>query len=60
MNDEEEKRLSQCWGKEAYSSPDLANRVAKRRNRGHRRLNVYKCPFCHQWHMGSIQRYSRR
>jgi hypothetical protein len=46
------RELFGCYGKEAYTNPSLAKKVAKRRNRKGRRLNVYKCQWCRQWHMG--------
>jgi hypothetical protein len=46
--------LASCMGKEAYSSPTVAKKVAKRRRRKHRRLSVYRCDYCRKFHMGEI------
>lgn len=59
-SEDEVARLAQCFGKESYPTPQLANKVARRRNRGGRRLSVYKCPHCHMWHMGSPFRMKKR
>lgn len=60
MTEEGLAQLAQCAGKESYNSRPLAEKVAKRRNQRNRRLNVYKCPHCRTWHMGSIVRNPRR
>lgn len=43
----------QCEGKEAYPSKELADKVVNRRNRNGRRLTVYRCPYCKNWHHGN-------
>lgn len=39
-----------CEGKDAFDSAILANSVAKRRRYA---CDVYRCPACHRWHIGS-------
>lgn len=62
--DEATRQITACAGKEVYASPAEARRVIVRRlarsKRGNRKhtnaalgmLNVYRCEFCHQWHIG--------
>jgi predicted RNA-binding Zn-ribbon protein involved in translation (DUF1610 family) len=51
-----EDRLAMCGGKERFTSPALAHRIAKRRkwSRGHQ--DVYRCPACNGWHQGTPSR----
>jgi hypothetical protein len=48
-----------CQGKVAFASHELASQV---RNRKHKSksmrggLQVYRCQFCRQWHLGSARR----
>ena len=44
---------SQCLGKHKFTEKKLAERVA---SRGGGRQNVYKCPLCKHWHIGSTVR----
>jgi hypothetical protein len=46
-----------CLGKAKHDAPEVAFKVAKRRNRLGRRnrlrgVNPYRCPQCGQWHLG--------
>lgn len=45
-------RLAMCAGKETFSDRSLAERIARRRNRGDRKMSVYKCVHCRKFHMG--------
>lgn len=38
-----------CQGKEAFTDRQLAARVAKRKSG----RAVYRCPHCHQYHVGT-------
>ena len=43
-----------CTGKVAFQSPQMARAIAKRANqRRDSARSVYKCDFCHCWHLGS-------
>lgn len=54
--------VTTCYGKESFSSPQLAHRRLKakrkkqRRSRkakgGPRDLRVYRCAVCNLWHIG--------
>ena len=39
--------------KTGYRSQGEAKQVAARIAKGHRRMRVYRCPDCKQWHMTS-------
>lgn len=48
-----ERFASGCYGKQGFASATLAQRVAKRaRQNRDAKLQVYRCKFCHQWHIG--------
>ncbi len=48
---------AQCQGKQPFPTKDLAGRVAKSSNRKRdRALNVYRCPQCTQFHVGTPSR----
>lgn len=50
-------RLAACEGKRSF--PDYALAVAVRnrmRRRRKRRLAVYRCRYCHDWHIGTNTR----
>jgi hypothetical protein len=42
-------------GKQAFASYEEAERIAKRsrRRKYRQRQNVYRCPHCRQWHIGT-------
>lgn len=43
-----------CQGKEAFSSPSLAEKVARRMNKkgkGEAPMTPYRCPHCNHWHI---------
>ncbi len=43
-----------CTGKKAFQSHALASAVVSRCNRnGDAARSVYRCGFCHLWHLGS-------
>lgn len=42
-----------CIGKEAFRSPQLAAAVNKRRTKGGKPNDVYRCSFCGGWHLGN-------
>lgn len=54
-------RETACDGKSAYSTRQIAERVAKamnaprrshnRKDTGHAPARVYKCPFCNEYHI---------
>lgn len=41
--------LSQCAGKESFDKRSRAEKAAKRRTG----RQVYRCPHCQQWHVGT-------
>lgn len=55
--------LHQCEGKEPFSSPQVAAKVARRMTRtfkrqhgkGNRPLQSYRCPVCSSFHVGRAQ-----
>ena len=51
--EDEDRRMSMCFGKERYATPQQAHKIADRRNRRGKRQSVYKCPFCRMWHQGT-------
>jgi hypothetical protein len=43
-----------CYGKQAFENVGMARRIAARsRKRGNGRVDVYKCPICHAFHIGN-------
>ncbi len=49
-----------CTGKEQYETLGLAQKVAKRRSRNGNRFSIYRCPYCHKYHIGSALREVER
>lgn len=49
------KVLAGCEGKQAFETKPEADQALKRlaRSSRGRRRNVYRCPLCKRWHMGS-------
>lgn len=43
---------SQCLGKQAFSTPQLADKVMRRRGRGKPEQQIYRCPSCGYFHIG--------
>lgn len=50
---EYERMISSCQGKSAFDSPELAREVLSSHREGHGRLMVYRCGYCHRWHIGN-------
>lgn len=49
-------RNATCAGKHSFEDPNLARKVAHRaKNKGARKMSVYKCPFCRMWHIGASE-----
>lgn len=46
-------RVAACAGKERFDTPQLANKVAKRRSQRRKREEPYRCPMCNGFHLGS-------
>lgn len=54
--------MADCFGKQAFSDPQLARAVlrrskqtarsGKRKGKGGTAREVYRCVYCHQWHLG--------
>lgn len=43
-----------CIGKEAYATPQMAQKVVERMNRrGNEHREKYRCTYCLRWHIGS-------
>lgn len=51
--DPDADHAARCRGKEGFANGGVAHRVARRRNRRRRACSVYRCPDCHQFHIGS-------
>lgn len=46
--------LAECYGKQAFPSPTIAQQVTNSGNRRSKvKLNTYKCPSCGQYHIGA-------
>lgn len=41
-----------CAGKEAFNSPRLAAKIAKKMNRRDRVIHSFRCEHCGLWHVG--------
>lgn len=46
-------RLSSCVGKEVYDSYDAADRARRRCEKRGKHQKVFRCDFCHKWHLAS-------
>lgn len=45
--------LASCVGKQRFLTHDDARKIVKRmKQRGKGGANVFKCRFCHHWHIG--------
>lgn len=45
---------TQCAGKQRFAERRLAQQIRTRiQHRGRKGMNVYRCPWCQQWHVGS-------
>jgi len=45
----------QCFGKIKHRTPAQAKAAIKRMGNSRKgRLNVYKCPWCHMFHVGRV------
>ena len=53
-------RAAACAGKVAFRSHAMAQMVASRGSRSERSRQVYRCPFCHQFHLGRRPAQPRR
>jgi hypothetical protein len=45
-----------CMGKDKFTSPSMAQKVLDKMRRAKKRsgtMNIYRCKFCHTWHIGS-------
>ncbi len=54
-----ELEKASCIGKEAYATAGKAHDVLRKKRPGHRYpagRHVYRCKFCHQWHLGTDTR----
>lgn len=45
-------RLTACEGKQGFATFDLAERVRQRGKRKTESRSVYRCQFCHLFHVG--------
>lgn len=56
----QERCISGCAGKEAFSTFEMAQRVADRPCRdGHVHRKAYRCERCHQWHLATLHPQAR-
>lgn len=53
--------LPGCSGKEAYRSPQIANKALRRRkwDKSRADLETYRCPHCNLWHHGGRSSFKR-
>lgn len=42
----DQRQAATCEGKQAFETPALAHRIARRKKR-----HVYRCKFCGKWHI---------
>ena len=45
--------LAQCEGKKRFDTYSLAAKILKRKNDKRAPRMVYRCPFCHGFHLGA-------
>lgn len=46
---------SMCSNKKTYENKGIAEMVMNKQNQRYdSKLNVYKCTFCHNWHIGAV------
>lgn len=49
-----------CTGKERFENANGASKALKRMRKRHSgRFNIYRCPFCHGWHLTHYGKVSR-
>ena len=61
MLTESERYEAACSGKRAYTRKPLAKKAAvQAMSCGGHALDVYRCTFCLQWHLGSKKRPQTR
>lgn len=46
---------SGCEGKQAFTDPTLAARIAHKQRSSGRKMRVYKCQWCKHFHIGSAE-----
>jgi len=51
-----DKTGSACGGKEPFASGAHASRAARNMGRFGKKVEVYRCPACHKWHIGRGER----
>lgn len=56
MTDAASRELSECVGKQAFPTKAAAIWVAARRKW---RANVYRCDFCHDYHIGNERLHAK-
>lgn len=44
---------SMCRGKEAFTTPQIAREVERKRRRRGIKVETYRCLVCQQWHLGN-------
>jgi hypothetical protein len=55
MSAKNARQKRKCKGKVHYNSrkdADHARRLSVVKYQPNRAVNVYRCPFCHKWHIG--------
>lgn len=55
----EEAQAAVCAGKDAFHSPAAAHLVAANHRRRGKKVEVYRCPACGQWHIGRRDKLRR-
>lgn len=53
---EGEARPGQCVGKDAHPSAQQAKKVVRNMKRFGKTVIAYRCPLCHDWHVGRPSR----
>lgn len=57
---ENELEKASCEGKVSFDTWSLAYTVAKRRGSNGKKGGVYRCRFCHKFHIGRSSKHRRR
>lgn len=50
------QQAASCLGKEGFASPDLAMRAVRRQNQHRTKVNAYRCPHCHEYHLSGLMK----
>ena len=46
------RMMTDCEGKQSYETWTLASEINRRRGKKGKRGQIYRCTFCHEFHIG--------